>query len=301
MNCPNCGSPISEGSTFCGYCGTAVQPRQPQPQYQQPQYRQPQQPQYQPPQQPQYQQYPPQYQQSQYRKPQYQPPVSRASLTKKEFLAQASGPVKTKSTLILVTMLVAIALLLVSIILPIVGPVTKIPVLSTAVQIAGENINELEDFLREGVDELEEDFEFSQDYMEEDEREAAEKLIDNLKVLSRSPSILNTVKVASTLRNDCLEHFDESEAEVFEMIPKVLGIVIASLAAMFLLPLIFTLLGGLKKSAGWTVAAMILSLGPQMLLSSWLIGLVTLAVFIVQIVLCSQVKKAYEIGKYRVA
>jgi len=37
------------------------------------------------------------------------------------------------------------------------------------------------------------------------------------------------------------------------------------------------------------------------MLSSWLIGLVTLAVFIVQIVLCSQVKKAYEIGKYRVA
>lgn len=297
MNCPNCGGPIPEGATFCGYCGTTVQPQQPP--YQQPQYRQ------QPPQQPyppQYQQpYQPAYQQPPYQQPQYQPPVPRVTLTRKEFLARATGPVKTKSTLVLVTMLIAIALLLVSLILPIAGPITGIPVLSTAVALAGEDMNELMELLRDEVDMLEEDLETSGEYMEDDELEAAEKLIDDLKVLSKSPSLLNTLKLTSTLRDDCLEYFDESDAEVFEKLPMVVGIVIASLAAMFALPLLFTLLGGLKKSAGWTVAAMILSLGPQMLLSSVFIGLGTLAVFIVQIVLCSQVKKAYEIGKYRVA
>ena len=64
MNCPNCGLPIADGSSFCVGCGAPVaqqpqQNQQPQMQYQQPQYQQPQfeqpQMQYQQPQQ-QYQQ-----------------------------------------------------------------------------------------------------------------------------------------------------------------------------------------------------------------------------------------------------
>ena len=77
MICPQCGSTVSDGASFCTNCGAhiaAQQPRYQQPQYQQPQYQQPQYQQNQNYQQPQYQQ--PQYQQyqqnQQYQQPQYQ-------------------------------------------------------------------------------------------------------------------------------------------------------------------------------------------------------------------------------------
>ncbi len=89
--CYKCGSPMKDGATFCGMCGSMVIPEgnsaqpapqpesqpQPEPEYQQPaqpEYQQPAQPQYQQPAQPQYQQpVQPQYQQPV--QPQYQQPV----------------------------------------------------------------------------------------------------------------------------------------------------------------------------------------------------------------------------------
>ena len=82
MFCSNCGNQISDGSRFCGVCGTPVeaapqqQPVQAQPEQPQPQIQ---------PEQPVYQQ--PVYQQPVYQQPAYQQPVYQQPTYQQEYVA----------------------------------------------------------------------------------------------------------------------------------------------------------------------------------------------------------------------
>ena len=70
------------------------------------------------------------------------------------------------------------------------------------------------------------------------------------------------------------------------------GIVVGASIGAFVLPLLFAILGGLKKSAGLTVAALIFTAISQAILSGVLLLILSAVVYIVQIVLCNNYKKA---------
>jgi hypothetical protein len=80
--------------------------------------------------------------------------------------------------------------------------------------------------------------------------------------------------------------------EEFEEIQSVVDLVVIAAIGMFALPLIFTLLGGLLKSKGLTITALVFIILPQLLLCGVLWVALSLVVYIFQAVLCGKAKKA---------
>ena len=84
---------------------------------------------------------------------------------------------------------------------------------------------------------------------------------------------------------------NEEEAEQASMIMTVLMI---GMVAFFFLPLLLTLLAGLNKSAGLTVAALIFTAISQFALCGIVFVVISLVLFIAQAVICGKVNKAYQ-------
>ena len=78
------------------------------------------------------------------------------------------------------------------------------------------------------------------------------------------------------------------------MIVQIPTIIIVSIILSFLLPMILTLLAGLKKNLGLTIAAMILTLLSMVIINGWAFATATLVIFIPQIVFCANTKKGYK-------
>jgi len=301
MTCPNCGATIGNDAKFCNCCGSAV-PQQPQ--YQQPQY---QQPQYQPPQyqQPQYQQpqyAPPQYQQpqyQQYQQPQYAPQRPVNSISKKDFLrSQTSGKVKTQSIIVLVTTIVSILLIIGSALLPLVRPIFRLPSITAIFSLADMDLREITDELQADIDELDDDLDYSRDNMSDEEIELAELILDTFEDLSGRLTIMDLSRLAHAMRADYAELLEEimapEDLEVIDILVQVPTIVILVTVSAFLLPLLFAILGGVKKSMGLTITALVFSLLPQLIFNGFGVLVLTLAVFITQAVLCAQLDKAHK-------
>ena len=281
MICPHCGAAVGNDVKFCNCCGGAMPANQPQ-------YQAPQQPQYQAP---------------QYQAPQYQPYHAPAkTLSKKEFLKNPPQKVKPKLIVTTVTLVLSIVLILCSAVLPIVRPLFRIPTLSLILALADVDTSEITHEIEDMYEELAADFELSKSSMDDEEIELAEKLLKTAKKLTGSFNMLDLAKLARDLRNDfniyVEEYFSYQEMQLLDaitMLP-VYAIIVTCLA--FLLPLILALLAGLKKSMGLSIAALIFTLIPQFLFNGTLFCVLTLAVFITQSVLCSQVDKAYKDHTY---
>ena len=71
-------------------------------------------------------------------------------------------------------------------------------------------------------------------------------------------------------------------------------VIIIIMAVSYFLPLLFALLGGLNKSTGLTVTALIFTVLSQLILCGILYVVLSLAIFIFQAVLCNKVQKAYN-------
>lgn len=287
MICPNCGAAVGNDVKFCNCCGSPM-PQQ-QPQYQPPQY---QAPQYQPYQSPQYQ--PSQYQPSQYEA--YRVPAK--PMTKKEFLKNPPQKVKTKSVVTLVTLILSIVLIIFSAVMPIFRPLFRIPSLSLVLALADVDTSELTREIETMYEELADDFELSKHNMDEEEIELAEKILRSAKKLTGSFTMLDLAKLARELRDDfgvyLEDYFTYQEMQLLDAISMLPVYAIVVTCCSFLLPLILALLAGLKKSMGLSIAALIFTLIPQVIFNGTMFVTLTLAVFITQAVLCSQMDKDYK-------
>lgn len=262
MFCPKCGTQVPEGAAFCGGCGNrlnqAAQPTPPvQPAYNQQPVR-PAQPVYAP-----------------------QPVAPR----------KQNG---AKSVLVVVTMLLSLVLIAASVVAPLATAFYKIPAFSLAMVIAeGEDdVDYMMDSLGEGIEELEEELEHQEDVMEDDEFEAAEEMVDSVKKLHKNFSILNarsTMKLVEEVNGEFDMGIEQYEIDQLIM---ALNIVVAVIVGFFVLPLLFTLLGGLLKSTGLTITAIVFTAISQLIFSGLLLFVLSLAVGIVQAILCSQLKKS---------
>ena len=274
MFCPNCGANLPEGTTFCGNCGAPQRAQQPQQApVQQPVYQAPPQPQYQP------------------------QPVYRAPLpvSKKDFLAKhADAATKQAAKLSGIVMIVALVLLLASIIAPLAQPFYEIPAISTIITLADADVDELTDELESSFEEAEYRYDMNKDAMDKDERDAAKQVMDKMEALVDNFSILNFQTLVSVTEKVGDDYMDSSDLDELEEINQIMGIIIAALVSSFLLPVLFTVLGGLNKSTGLAVAATIFTALSQLTLCGFLFVVLSLAVNIFQILQCSKIQKAYQ-------
>lgn len=318
MFCPNCGTNLPDGTPVCTTCGyqqkksqQPVQEPVQEPAPQQPAYQEPvQQPAYQEPaQQPAYQPQPaaqpayqPQYQQPVYQQPQYQPPMPPARpipVSKKEYLkSKAPESVKKTAGFVTITMLLTLVLVITSAIVPLFTSVFEIPAVSTAFSLIDDEdadpeklMDELEDSYRE----YKAEYKYEKEFMTKSQREDAERALEMAEKLLDSFNVLN-LKAAADLALDVSGDYNflnmnEEEAEQASMIMTVLMI---GMVAFFFLPLLLTLLAGLNKSAGLTVAALIFTAISQFALCGIVFVVISLVLFIAQAVICGKVNKAYQ-------
>ena len=300
MICPHCGAAVGNDAKFCNCCGGTMPAQQPQYQNpQQPQYQNPQQPQYQQYQAPQYQKYQaPQYQQ--YQAPQYQQQYRAPAkpMTKKEFLKNPPQKAKLKSTLTLVTLILSILLIVVSAVLPLVRPIFRFRAIPVVLALADMDLREITDELEAGIEELEIDLDESRDYMTDEEIEVVELILDTFDDLTGSLNIMGLSRLANALRTDYASLLEESmtpeDMAIVDMVVQIPMIISLVIVSSFLLPLILALLAGLKKSMGLSITALIFTLIPQVIFNGTIFVTLTLAIFITQAVLCSQLDKAYK-------
>ena len=286
MFCPNCGANLPEGTAFCGSCGAAQKTQQQAP-MQQPAYQAPtQQPVYQAPAQPTYQ-------------PTYQPAPTAARapmpVTKKDYLANhADEGTKKNAKMITITFILSMVLILASIIVPMAIPFFEIPVISGILSIDGADPDELVEDMEYSLDEIKDDLDYQADYMDDDELEAAEAMVDSMETLVDNFSVMNFKSLVSVVQKEGRDYMDSDDMDEIEQIGAIMDIVIGLLVGSFVLPLLFALLGGLNKSTGLTITALVFTVLSQLILCGILYVVLSLAIFIFQAVLCNKVQKAYN-------
>ena len=237
--------------------------------------------------------------------------------------AAPAAPAKKKSTPILITFIMSLLILAGSIVIPLNKPVEEVPILNlimTATMSEQEWIDaieqeatllalqgsvssssqdvveaEPEDAMEETVEAvIEEAHDSDGDRVMIDHEgtpagklnKAIEKLEDKFTVLNLKAAFDALDAVGKTVPD-----YDNTAVTGFST---VMTVILAVSIGMFVLPLLFTLLGGLKKSAGCTITALILGAAPQFLFSGVVCFLGSAIVLITQAVLCSKYKKALK-------
>jgi len=318
MFCPNCGTNLPYGTEVCTTCGFRQKGnQQPAPQPAPEPIPQPApQPVPQPVPQPAPQPIP---------QPVYQRP---APITKKEYLKNhAPASVKTSSLLVVITLLLTLALVVTSAVLPLTTNIFEIPVVSVVLDFVFDEVDDPEikdaddllDEFEESYDGLKAAYKVEKYAMSRSEKKAAEEGLDAFEAAIDNFSVLNVKNLLDVLGEqsdeyrwmmpgnsgeDVVEYWDE-EAQVYKYVDMgteeeieqaglAMTLVIAALVGSFFLPLLLTLIAGLKKSTGCTIAAVIFTVLNQVVLCGFVWVVLSLVIFILQAVFCSKINKAYQ-------
>lgn len=286
MFCPNCGNNVPEDSAFCPECGTPMKAA--------PQPVQPEIPVSQTPMQPVYQA--PVYQEPVYQQPAVPraPRQSNAPAGRKP-AAKPSKAASVYGKLVLITMLVSLVLIVVSVITPMNVPFYDIPAMSVLLDISGggdEDVDMLLDDIDQIIEEMEDDLKMQEDVLDDDEIEMAEEAIECMEELHDNCSINNFAKLvnlAAVIDSEVNSGLEDSEIGEMMMAVNVIRI---GIMAFFFLPALFHLLGGLRKSGGLTITAMVFTAISQLIFSGLILAALSLVVGIIQVTLCDKNKKA---------
>jgi len=293
MFCPHCGTALPNGLDRCNYCGGTLKFKK-NPHQQQYPYQAPAQPRQQAPQQPSQPQAPRQQIPCQ---PMYQPPKS--PVPKKEFLRTCKkSSVKTQAILLTVTAILSVVLILVSAVIPLVRPVLRLRSMDGILSLAGVDTDELVRGIDTVYEELARELDLNKSSLSDSEVELAQKVLRTMKKLSGSFTLIDLQKLATELNSDFggyLEDLLGSQAgSILRIVTKLPTIAICVILACFLLPLILTVLAGLKKNMGLTIAALVISLLPQMVFNGYAFATLTLIILIPQAVFCANLDRAYK-------
>ena len=280
MFCPNCNAELPEGTAFCGCCGHQMTESQSQT------YTAPAAPAY----------------------PNYSAYTSYTSnnMTKKEFLASDAGlHARGQAKLAVLVCLIAVAVIIAGIFATLTMPIFDIPVLSMALEVASAeedlDIDELTDDLEDSIDGMEEDYEAIEDELSKSERKDVEGWIDDANDVADCFSILNLRRFADSttvIIEEYGEEFYDSDlentTEDMEVINQVMDAIIVFLVGFFFLPILFAVLGGTLKNTALTIVGMVFTAIAQVIFCGMLWVVLSLAVGVVQAVLCSKVNTAYR-------
>ena len=278
MYCPNCNAELPEGTSFCGCCGAKL--TQPETQ----QYAAPAAPAY-----PGYATY-----------TTYARPMN--NMTKKEFLASDAGlHARGQAKLAVLVCLIAVAAIIAGIFATMTMPIFDIPVMSMAMEAADADPDELLDELENELEVMEEEYEMIEDDFSKSEREDIEDWMDSANDLTDSFSILNLknfVNDTTMIVDEYGDEFNTSDldeiVEGMDAVNQAMGAVIVFLVGFFFLPILFAVLGGTLKNTALTIVGMVFTAIAQVIFCGVLWVVLSLAVGIVQAVLCSKVNTEYQ-------
>lgn len=221
---------------------------------------------------------------------------------------------KKAKKLIPITFLLTLVLLAVSIMLPLTTDIFEIPFVNTAMEITGmsEDIDDAKDELAAELDtladelkEMEDTYEEHEDEMSSDEKKlmkkalkSADKILDDAENVAEETSLINFRSFIGGFREisedledlDVFDGMDEA-TETFEQIEGIVNLIIIVVMSLFALPLIFTLLGGLLRSKGLTITALVFMVLSQLILCGVLWVVLSLVIYILQAILCGKAKK----------
>lgn len=209
---------------------------------------------------------------------------------------------KKAGKLIPITFILTLVLLVTSVILPLTSSIFDIPVVDMALNMAGDAIDDIEgdmDDVEDAYEELEWRYEMQEDSLPKSARNDVKKMMKATKKLIKKPSILNFqnfFSVAEDVSDDLDEEHDilgvSSITKDVDDAKGIMGILIGVAVGMFVLPGIFTVLGGLLKSKGLTITALVFMVLSQLILCGILWVILSLLVYIAQAILCHKAKKA---------
>ena len=278
MYCPNCNAELPEGTSFCGCCGAKL--TQPETQ----QYAAPAAPAY-----PGYATY-----------TTYARPMN--NMTKKEFLASDAGlHARGQAKLAVLVCLIAVAAIIAGIFATMTMPIFDIPVMSMAMEAADADPDELLDELENELEVMEEEYEMIEDDFSKSEREDIEDWMDSANDLTDSFSILNLknfVNDTTMIVDEYGDEFNTSDldeiVEGMDAVNQAMGAVIVFLVGFFFLPILFAILGGTLKNTALTIVGIVFTAIAQIIFCGIIWVVLSLAIGIVQAVLCSKVNTAYR-------
>ena len=278
MYCPNCNAELPEGTSCCGCCGAKL--TQPETQ----QYAAPAAPAY-----PGYATY-----------TTYARPMN--NMTKKEFLASDAGlHARGQAKLAVLVCLIAVAAIIAGIFATMTMPIFDIPVMSMAMEAADADPDELLDELENELEVMEEEYEMIEDDFSKSEREDIEDWMDSANDLTDSFSILNLknfVNDTTMIVDEYGDEFNTSDldeiVEGMDAVNQAMGAVIVFLVGFFFLPILFAVLGGTLKNTALTIVGMVFTAIAQVIFCGVLWVVLSLAVGVVQAVLCSKVNTEYQ-------
>lgn len=264
MFCNKCGTKLPDGTTFCTECGANLAPvTKPEPAPKaEPAPAAPKE------------------------KPELKLPDVKLPDLKNVDLKKLNKPV-----LVLVTMALSILLILLCVSSTLNTPFYEIPAASFLLSMSGDDdaANELLESLEDAIDDMEDELDYREDFMDNDEVEAVEEAIKSMKTLKSNFSI-NNFNAFVELAEDIDEEFNAGfDSDEIDEIQSIMGILVAIIRGSFVLPVLFWVLGGLKKSAGLTITAMVFTTISQLIYCGLLWVILSLAVGVVQVKLCKEI------------
>lgn len=190
--------------------------------------------------------------------------------------------------------------MVISIILPFTTSILEIPVVNMAFNISGESIDDLKDEMDDLKDEynrMDDRFDANKDMLSKKASKATKQIMKATKKAVNTPSLLNVNKLVSTVEKSAKKLDGEYDiidlsnlTDGLEEFKSMMGIIIGVVIGMFILPAIFTLLGGFKKSKVCTILALVFMILPQVLLCGFVWVVLSLVIYILQAVLCHKAK-----------
>lgn len=205
---------------------------------------------------------------------------------------QAPAPVKKNATPITITFIISVVLIIASILAPMVMNFFEVPIVSVILEAADGDMEETVDDMKDELDGIKDDYEDVKDELSSKEKKNYKKMVDSADKMLDNFSLLNMSSFMKTMDNLDEEYRPDDMEEAMETFSQAMGVVFGVVCGAFVLPLLFAILGGLKKSAGLTIAALIFTAISQAILSGVLLLILSAVVYIVQIVLCNKYKKA---------
>ena len=120
--------------------------------------------------------------------------------------------------------------------------------------------------------------------------------IENLQTENSISDLIDFAKYLSDSAEDLKEHVD-IKTEAFAPLIQAESLLYIVIVALYFLPALFALLGGLLKNTGLTVTALILTLLVQLLFSTHSLLLFSLGVYALQILMCVILRKSKKRAK----